>query len=102
MNNFGLLPKEYQIISRILEKYLLSSQSVVVYGSRAKGNYKETSDIDLVIKGDYKKDIIGNLLDEIDESNFPYLCDISYFEKITSQNLKEHINRVGKVFYEKS
>ena len=31
-----------------------------------------------------------------------YKFDISIYEQIDNQNLKDHINRVGKVFYEKS
>ena len=102
MNKFGLSPKQHKILSDILEKYINSKQVVIIYGSRAKGNYQQGSDLDLVIKGSYEQDILGNLIDEINESDFPYLCDITYLNRIENQNLKDHIKRVGKVFYEKS
>jgi len=101
MNKFGLSAAQYEIISNILDKYLDNEQSVIIYGSRAKGNYEQGSDLDLAIKGNHKKNILGSLIDEIDESNFPYLCDITYLNKIENQNLKDHINRVGKIFYER-
>jgi hypothetical protein len=40
-------------------------------------------------------------LDEIDESYIPYLFDISIYEQLNSESLKDHINRVGKIFYQR-
>lgn len=37
----------------------------------------------------------------IDESDFPYLCDLQYLEEIKNPHLLKHIQRIGKVFYRK-
>ena len=83
MNPFGLTPQQAQLLQACLTKHLTNG-SVIVYGSRAKGNFTPRSDIDLVIRhaktNDYS--LLACIQDEIDESNFPYLCDIQYFENI--------------------
>jgi predicted nucleotidyltransferase len=75
---------------------------VVIYGSRAKGNYREGSDIDITLKGEKLTDnIYSKILIEIDDLNTPYLFDVSIFDKLTSPDLISHINRVGQLFYKK-
>jgi predicted nucleotidyltransferase len=75
----------------------------VVYGSRAKGNYKPGSDIDLTLFPIEGKDIsfreLCNILDEIDDLLLPYIVDLSVFSQIDNSELRAHIERVGKVFY---
>ena len=39
---------------------------------------------------------LGDLIDEITESDFPYLADVIIYEDITNPVLKEHIDRVGR------
>lgn len=74
----------------------------IIYGSRAKGNYKNGSDIDLVLQGEnIDFQILNKIINDIDELLLPYSFDISTFDSITNTDLIEHINRVGKVFYEK-
>ena len=43
-----------------------------------------------------------NILDEIEDSYIPYLFDISIYNDLNSDSLKDHINRVGKLFYQKN
>ena len=40
-------------------------------------------------------------MDLLDDLYLPYMFDISIFDKIDNQNLKDHINRVGQVFYQR-
>ena len=75
----------------------------VIYGSRAKGNFKSGSDIDLTLYGDHlTSDMLLKVSMELDELNLPYTFDLSIFAKIENDGLRDHIHRVGKVFYEKS
>ncbi len=96
--SFGLSEKNEDILKRILSRNIASGQ-VIVYGSRAKGNFTERSDIDLVIKGSGRIDdqIIAEIKEEIDESDFPYLADVQYYENIKNPSLAEHIDRAGKL-----
>jgi uncharacterized protein len=73
---------------------------VIIFGSRAKGNFKEGSDIDFALIGpDIHRNLISTLQQEIDKLNTPYKVDILIFHEIESPELKAHIERVGKVFY---
>ena len=77
-------------------------EKAVLYGSRAKGNFKPGSDIDLTLFGErLDSKIIGNLDWELDDLLLPYEFDISIFSDLTHADLIEHIQRVGVVFYEK-
>ena len=100
--NFGLSDKELSILRSIFSAHL-SSGIVIVYGSRAKGTHGRRSDIDLVIKDSTVPDdnILHKIVDEIDESDFPYLVDLQYYEKIKNPALVQHIDRVGEVIYQK-
>lgn len=97
---FGLSENHIDILTSIFKKYLFSGE-VIIYGSRVKGNYTPQSDIDLVIKGSDSNNIqkLAEAIDAIDDSDLPYLVDIQYFENIKNNELIEHINRVGKLFY---
>lgn len=76
--------------------------SVAVYGSRAKGNYKPGSDIDLTIKGTLLSfSELMQLEDEIDDLYLPYQVDLSQYEAVESGDLLNHINRVGVTIYSK-
>jgi uncharacterized protein len=98
---FGLSNENIQKINAVFEKYS-ALEKVLIFGSRAKGNYREGSDIDLSLFGEalFINDIteIGSKLDEL---NLPYQFDLVLYSAITNPDFTEHINRVGKLFYEK-
>ena len=97
---FGIYAKSELEIIRIIES-CASIDEVIIYGSRAKGNYKEGSDIDITLKGEVTKEDFSKLFHELDESYIPYKFDISIYNQLKSESLIEHINRVGKVFYKR-
>jgi uncharacterized protein len=78
-------------------------EKAIIYGSRAKGNYRNGSDIDITLYGDtIQYSLLSSLNQEIDALNLPYLFDISLYNELESDDLKEHINRVGQLFYKKN
>lgn len=98
---FGLNQETIDKINSVFEKHP-EIDKVIIYGSRAKGNYRMGSDIDLSMFGnDLEYDLIAKVNSEIDELNTPYLFDISIFKLLNSPSLEEHISRVGKIFYKK-
>ena len=98
---FGLKEKTVGQINGILAKYPEVEQAIL-YGSRAKGNYKNGSDIDLTLEGDgLNLSVINKISLEIDDLLLPYTFDISIFEQISNEALIDHIERVGVVFYNK-
>jgi len=77
-------------------------EQAMLYGSRAKGNFKPGSDVDLTLLGaGLTQKILGQIQGELEDGLLPYRFDISIFAQITQADLIEHIRRVGVVFYEK-
>ena len=98
---FGLKQTTIDKINSVFEKNPEVEQ-VIIYGSRAKGNYRNGSDIDITLKGEkLTYNILSKIIGEIDDLDTPYLFDISIFDKLDSPGLEEHINRVGQIFYKK-
>ncbi len=77
-----------------------SVAKAVLYGSRAKGTHKSGSDIDLTLHGDaLTPKELGVIAEELDDLLLPYQIDLSLFSRIEHAPLREHIERVGVVFY---
>jgi predicted nucleotidyltransferase len=99
---FGLPEITYQKIQLVFSAYP-DIEKVLIYGSRAKGNYRPGSDIDLTLVGsDCNSELLSRLLVDLDELNTPYLFDVSIMSDIDSKQLLEHIKRVGIVFYQRA
>ena len=98
---YGLTPSTIKNIKQTFAQIAIIDK-VVLYGSRAKGNYRRGSDIDITLFG--KELTLNNsvypLMDALEELNLPYSFDISIFDYIDSLDLKDHINSGGKVFYD--
>lgn len=99
---FGLEDKILEDIKSSFSK-VPAIQKVILYGSRAKGNYRTGSDIDITLIGndltlDNSIYPLHNLLDEL---YLPYIFDISIFKKIDNKNLIDHINRIGQIIYQR-
>lgn len=67
----------------------------ILFGSRAKGNYKPGSDIDLAVKGVVSKDVLSRLLTAFEETVLSYFVDVVVYDNIKNEALREHIDRVG-------
>lgn len=103
-DQFGLSAKTIDKIHGVLAQHP-NVQRAVIYGSRAKGNYRPGSDIDLTLFAAPGQDIdyreLADILDEVDDLLLPYTMDLSVFAHLNHEGLREHIERVGKVFYER-
>lgn len=99
---FGLKETTIQKIRDVLARYP-QVKKAVLYGSRAKGNYKNGSDIDLTLYGeaDLTLEVLYRIMNELDDLLLPYTIDLSLFHDISDPEVVEHILRVGVTFYEK-
>ncbi|MGM0582141.1 MAG: nucleotidyltransferase domain-containing protein [Bacteroidota bacterium] len=101
MGNSGLTKEEIFNIKSVFSKYP-QIEEALMYDSRAMGNYKPASDIDISLIGD---DIDLSLLNQIefdlDDLMLPYKFDISIYHKIKNPEFLDHINRVGKNIYKR-
>lgn len=98
---FGLPPTTVEKICAVFASHP-EVQKVVLYGSRAKGNYKKGSDIDLTMYGDsINQTLLLKILTELDDLLLPWMIDLSIFRQIDNVSLLEHVERVGVVFYQR-
>ena len=99
---YGLKESVIQQISTVLACHPQVDQAVL-YGSRATGNYKHGSDIDLTLRGeaDLTWRVLYQIMDELDDLLLPYTIDLSIYTDFTDPAVIAHIQRVGVTFYEK-
>ena len=78
-------------------------EEAVLYGSRAKGNYKNGSDIDLTLRGgdDLTLNVLCKIANDLDDLFLPYMIDLSIFHDISDSDVIGHIQRVGVTIYER-
>jgi len=99
--SFGLSDK---VVNRLKMVFAENAkvETAIIFGSRAKGNYKEGSDIDIVIKGlELNFEDRLNLMQKLDELGLPYKIDLINYYNITDLDLIDHIDRIGIMFYVK-
>lgn len=98
--NYGLKQRDILNILKALEQFPKIEQAII-FGSRAKGNYKKGSDIDLAIRGkNVKYETVTRLRWSLNEEYpIPYFSDIVHYENIKNKELIEHIDRVGETIY---
>jgi predicted nucleotidyltransferase len=101
MKEFGLKQEDIDKINHVFASYE-GIDSVVIYGSRAKGNFKVGSDIDLtIIENSLTFPEFLEMENTLDDLLLPYKIDLSLKRKISNVDLLSHIDRVGKLFYKR-
>ncbi len=77
-------------------------EQVILFGSRAKGNFENGSDIDLALKGkNLNLDDILNLSIDFDQLDLPYKFDLVIYDRIKDLALVDHIDKVGVVLFDR-
>lgn len=97
LSQFGIPNALLQKMSETFSKYP-DIQKVTLFGSRATGNFRNGSDIDLSISTQ-KPDLIATLRIELDDLNSPYLIDLVDENNLTNQALLKQIRESGVVIY---
>lgn len=91
----GIAEDHWQQIRAVFHQHA-NITDVILYGSRAKGNFRNGSDIDIAIKG---TDIQFTQLTKIDmdyeDLYLPWKIDVRVYDTIRNTALKDHIDRVG-------
>ena len=97
---FGILTGDINSIVSILSTNL-KIERVLLFGSRAKGNYHAGSDIDIAVKGQLLNlDDILESLNKIEKLSLPYRVDLVIYDRIDEPGLISHIDRVGITLFE--
>ena len=98
----GLKQNDVENIISILKAHN-EVEEALIFGSRAKGNYKNGSDVDIALKGNLNFEIVSRisyLLNE--ETLMPYKFDVLNYNTIKNKDLSEHIDRAGLCFYQRT
>jgi uncharacterized protein len=94
----GLSAHDLNLIRMALQE-CTDIRRAIIYGSRAKGNAKAYSDIDLAVDG-LKDDLeVARIAMILDELPLPFRFDVKRLESIDYAPLREHIDRVGITIY---
>lgn len=92
---FGLAEDDIQQIQSVLADFPAIKRAIL-YGSRAKGTHKPSSDIDITLIGDSLTiETLNALTARLYDLPLPYLFDISIFAHISNPDVVAHIQRVG-------
>lgn len=103
MNNpFGISDKSYSLLMETIRSFP-EIEKVILFGSRAMGNYKKGSDIDLAITGTrvavetalHLKRILNH------ELPIPYHVDVVPMKSVNNPGLKAHIAEHGKTLWKR-
>ena len=95
MRETGIKPIVIEEICDFARKY--NVKKVILFGSRARGNFKEKSDIDLAVQGG---DFIRFMLDVNEETSTLLSFDIINLDEEIMRELRKSIEKEGKVIYE--
>ena len=98
---FGLKNQDIEKIAGVFSNYPEVNEAII-YGSRAKGNYRKGSDIDLTLVGVDDYSIKVKIALDLDNLLLPYKLDLSLLSQIDDREMLNHIKRVGTVFYKRS
>ena len=96
MQETGIKPVVIEEICRLAEQY--NVEKVILFGSRARGDYKRVSDIDLAVSGG---NFAGFALDVDEETSTLLKFDIVNLDGSVQKELRDSIEREGRVLYEK-
>lgn len=76
-------------------------QSIILFGSRARGDFSEKSDFDIAIFGELDSKTAFEITDAVEEWNFPYKIDLVFFNKIKNEAFKQNILKEGEIIMNK-
>ncbi|MDE0084197.1 MAG: nucleotidyltransferase domain-containing protein [Candidatus Poribacteria bacterium] len=99
---YGLSDQTLQKIHDVFVRFP-QVEEAVLYGSRARGDYKNGSDIDLTLHGgdSLTHTILSKIANDLDDQLLPYTIDLSIFKNIRNPDMIKQIEGVGVVFYKK-
>ncbi|MCC8103611.1 MAG: nucleotidyltransferase domain-containing protein [Clostridiales bacterium] len=96
MKETGIRSQVIQEIRTLAQRHRI--QKVILFGSRARGDYHRTSDIDLAVSGG---NIAGFCLDVEEETTTLLQYDLVNLDGSVQEELRQSIEKEGVVLYEK-
>lgn len=93
---FGLTENTYQKIKEVINGY--QEYVFKVFGSRARGDFKPSSDIDIAVEGIVNREEQKEIINCFDSLDIPYMIDIVFMCDLEKEELLESIKRDGVIY----
>lgn len=93
---FGLTDETYKKIRDIVKKY--KEYTFKVFGSRARGDFKNNSDIDIAVDGEINREKQIEIMNSFDLLDIPYMVDIVFICELQKEELIESIKKDGVIY----
>ena len=93
---YGLSEETYNKIKEVIKKN--KNYKFILFGSRARGDYKSTSDIDIAVEENIPREMQYKIMNEIDLLDIIYKIDLVFIDDKTNLELLESIKRDGVEF----
>jgi len=94
-DKYGLKKEMFYLVIDIFKEYSQYIEAAILYGSRARGDYKSGSDIDIAIRFRKNSDKIYEIRDKLLEQNLIYTFDLIDYGSINNEKLKKNIDKEG-------
>ena len=99
---YGLNAEEWHELNCIFKK-IPEISKVILYGSRARGDFRENSDIDLSLVGEnLTEQHLLKIKHLLYASRLPYFTDVHLFPDISNNDFKDNVERDGKIIYQRT
>lgn len=77
MKRFGLEQRHIELLEKLaLAPLRAEGCHIWVFGSRARGDHREFSDLDLLVDGEPPAHLLGEIRENLEESSLPIKVDI--------------------------
>ncbi|KDR94638.1 nucleotidyltransferase substrate binding protein, HI0074 family [Peptoclostridium litorale DSM 5388] len=96
---YGISKKNFYEIIDVLKNYSEIVEEAILFGSRARGDFKQTSDIDIAIKFKKSPEKIYSIMEDIERRNIIYTMDIIDYDKISNEKLKGYVDSEGEIIF---
>ncbi len=99
---YGLSEKSLQKICDVFDRYP-EVEEIILYGSRARDDYKNGSDIDFTLRGGnaLTHKILSKIASDLDDQLLPYTIDLSIYDNLNNQDIINQIDLEGVTFYKR-
>lgn len=98
-NDHGLSDRDLRIIAGVLADYRQKIDEVGLFGSRACGQHKDYSDVDLVLYGDLEEREVARIYTLFKESSLGLKVDVHAYHHIEYAPLKERVDDTAKTLF---
>ena len=85
-----------ELLNELKKIELKINKKIIIFGSRARGDYKENSDVDIAIIDNVSQDEKYEIMNEFDKINSELKIDVIFIQNIENKKFLYSIKKEGK------